>query len=182
MNQFTLVQKWKTLLKLDDFRPTTVGTTYIEKVNHWTMTINYFQTCFANLRQRKVLKTIFIHCIIYIINIHYIYIYIYTLYDIQYWHPFQFCVDGWPKLSNFDVLGLWRIIFGTFWASYGFAKSCQYCINMVFKTLRGRRLAKQVRKQLIAIVQWLTFPWSHHVTGFNNVGRSYSGRTEIIRF
>ena len=86
-----------------------------------------------------------------------------------------------------------KILSGLFWTPtrrYAHVKSRNGIFTIwahftVFQTLRGCSDAYVFRtglKLFFAVVQWSTFPTSHHVTRSDNMCRFFSSLTEIVRF
>ena len=55
-------------------------------------------------------------------------------------------------------------------------------MNILFLDFATRRCSEQTWNYVFVVVQWFTFPTSHHVTWLNNVGQFYSGLTVMDRF
>ena len=84
-----------------------------------------------------------------------------------------------------------KIVSGLFWTPtrcYAHAKSgkrfnvLQLYISSLCVGAASIRCSEQFWNYFPAVIQWFNFPTSHHLTPLNNVGRFYSGLTEIVRF
>ena len=62
------------------------------------------------------------------------------------------------------------------------ARAVSICVFRLCVGLAMSKCLEHIWNYFSDIVQWLTFPTSHHVTQSNDVGRSNSALTEIVRF